>query len=200
MGLYDMEYMPGPLRQVDSSGLKWMLRKARSAKLFGFDEARYPKPFGNASIRLEGSGKIRFLISGKRGGRFPIEDDYLCLVEYDTAREVFASQGPIEPATEYLLHGTVYRLSPARAVLHSHSPEIWSAAGRLGMPCTGERIANKTPEMVKSIERLFQETDVRERGIFALPGHRDGVVAFGESPEKAWDITSSYLEKAKGKA
>jgi hypothetical protein len=46
--------------------------------------------------------------------------------------------------------------------------------------------------------RLFNETNVVEKGIFAMAGHEDGIVTFGESAETAAGVMEKYLKLAGG--
>jgi hypothetical protein len=39
--------------------------------------------------------------------------------------------------------------------------------------------------MATEVRRLFNDTDVRERKIFSMGGHEDGIVSFGTTVEEA---------------
>ncbi len=52
------------------------------------------------------------------------------------------------------------------------------------MPLAAE-VPYGTPEMAREVQRLFRETDVRARRIFAMAGHKDGIVAFGQDFREA---------------
>jgi ribulose-5-phosphate 4-epimerase/fuculose-1-phosphate aldolase len=108
------------------------------------------------------------------------------------------SRGPIQPSSESLTHAVVYAQDPAiRAVLHAHHKPIWLAAKRLGIPSTAADVAYGTPEMAAETARLFRETDVRQVGMYAMAGHKDGIVSFGETTEQAARVMEKYLELAK---
>lgn len=53
-----------------------------------------------------------------------------------------------------------------------------------------------TPEMAREVRRLFPHTAVRERMIFAMGGHEDGVVAFGHTSEQAGTVMLAILARA----
>jgi len=75
-----------------------------------------------------------------------------------------------------------------RAVLHVHSPEIWKAAASRNIPLTDASVEYGTPAMAQEVRRLFNESNVRQTGIFAMGGHEDGVVSFGPDVEQAGHI------------
>jgi len=89
-----------------------------------------------------------------------------------------------------MTHGTLYDIDEnIRFVFHVHSPEIWKNAERLDILKTRDDVEYGTSEMVKEVERLFRETDVREKNIFATGGHKDGIFSFGNDSR----ITGSVL-------
>ncbi|NJL58390.1 MAG: hypothetical protein HC887_00810 [Desulfobacteraceae bacterium] len=96
-----------------------------------------------------------------------------------------------------MTHGTIYALNDAvNGVIHAHCPEIWQHAKTLQIPITSEQAEYGTPEMASEIGRLFSETGVAEKGIFAMGGHEDGIVAFGKNLERAGLLLVRYLALA----
>lgn len=162
-------------------GILWKLG------LIGQDALRYGGcGFGNVSQR-QGSGR-RFLISGSQTGRLAQLDErhYALVSESDPVTNRVVAEGPVRPSSESMTHGVIYGLDASvNCVLHVHSPDIWNAASVLALPLTRPDVVYGTPEMAAEVSRLFCETGVRERGIFAMAGHRDGIVAFGATPEAA---------------
>ena len=53
-----------------------------------------------------------------------------------------------------------------------------------------------SPEMSAELGRLFAETDMGERGIFAMGGHEDGIITFGATAEAAGQVLLHYLAAA----
>ena len=194
---FRLVFRKGPLPKFNLEKLNWLRQNAREAGLIGDDPSRYPAPYGNASIRLESPGRIRFAVTGTKTSGLPeLTASHVSVIEYDPGRRLFTASGPCKPTSEYILHGTVYLLDPsAGAVLHSHCPALWNAASRLGIPSTRRGIDTKTAELAAEIERLFRETNVREKRIFSIPAHRDGIVSFGRTPREAWSVTSGFLER-----
>ena len=50
--------------------------------------------------------------------------------------------------------------------------------------------------MSVEVERLFREGEVKEKKIFSMAGHLDGIVTFGATAEEAGGVLMSYLAKA----
>jgi L-ribulose-5-phosphate 4-epimerase len=57
---------------------------------------------------------------------------------------------------------------------------LWRSLLERG-PATVSSVTYGTPEMAREVQRLFRETDLRSRKIFAMAGHRDGIIVFGEN-------------------
>ena len=173
--------------------------------LIGQDPARYEGyGFGNVSQRIGADdaahGKRCFIISGTQTGHLPKLDNthYTLVKTYDAASNSVSAAGPIKPSSESLTHGMIYDLGNAiRVVLHVHSPDIWLAADSLDIPVTDSAVPYGTPKMAAEVQRLFNETDVRERKIFSMGGHEDGVISFGTTAEEAGDILLHALDASR---
>jgi L-ribulose-5-phosphate 4-epimerase len=174
-------------------------------QLIGQDPTRYGGyGFGNISARLpslETTADQRiFAISGTQTGNLPhLGAEHYALVEacYPAENRIVAS-GPIRPSSESMTHGVLYELdADLRFVMHAHSPEIWLAASRLGLPITQADIPYGTPEMAQEVHRLFTATDCRQRGIFSMGGHEDGIVSFGPTADSAGTTLLDALRRAR---
>lgn len=161
--------------------------------LIGQDPVRYQGyGFGNISQRTgprdQPRGKRRFVISGTQTGHLEVLDNrhYACVTAYDAATNQVIAEGPVKPSSESMTHGVIYDLdSELRAVLHVHSPDIWNSATSQGIPATSAAVEYGTPEMSREVERLYSQSNVRNKGIFSMGGHEDGIVAFGRTVEEA---------------
>jgi L-ribulose-5-phosphate 4-epimerase len=155
--------------------------------LIGEDPRRYEGyGFGNVSQRHDTGNQ--FIISGSQTGHISkIEECHYALVTgFDPNSNRVIAQGPARPSSESMTHGVIYSLDKSvNCVLHVHSPDIWNEASKMNLPLTRSGVAYGTPEMAAEVCRLFRETEVAERGIFAMAGHQDGVVTFGATPEAA---------------
>lgn len=172
-------------------------------QLIGQDPARYDGyGFGNISQRI-GAGtspnQRPFLISGTQTGFL----DSLEPVHYAFVRECYPEQnlviadGPIKPSSESMTHGTLYALDDTiRFVIHVHSPDLWQNAAALEIPLTAADVAYGTPEMGAEVGRLFHENNVRQKGIFGMAGHEDGIVTFGHTAVDAGTVLFTTLTRA----
>jgi ribulose-5-phosphate 4-epimerase/fuculose-1-phosphate aldolase len=173
--------------------------------LIGQDPARYEGyGFGNVSQRIGTDdavpGKRSFVISGTQTGHLPELDNrhYTQITSYDASSNFVSAAGPIKPSSESLTHGMIYDLdNEIRIVLHVHSPDIWLAANRLGLPVTDSNVTYGTPAMAGEVQRLFTDTDVQEQKIFSMGGHEDGIVAFGTTAEEAGDLLIRTLHTSR---
>jgi ribulose-5-phosphate 4-epimerase/fuculose-1-phosphate aldolase len=169
--------------------------------LVGQDPERYGGyGFGNVSLRLAPFdapvNRRRFLISATQTGGLAALDDihYTVIDEYDPAKNRIVSTGALPPSSESLTHGMIYNMDDdIRAILHVHSPDIWKSAGEAGIPITDARVAYGTPEMAVEVARLFRQTNVRQSRLFAMGGHRDGMIAFGTTADEAGRVLIDAL-------
>ena len=49
--------------------------------------------------------------------------------------------------------------------------------------------------MAKEIQRLFRETDVKEKKILVMAGHKEGIISFGKDLDEAGKIMLNYLSE-----
>ncbi len=170
--------------------------------LIGEDPSRYGGAgFGNVSERIEpfDTGSRPFVVSGTQTGGLPdlTERHYAIVIDCDPARNLVVAQGPIMPSSESLTHGMLYCLdATVRFVFHVHSPEIWRKARALGIPVTRAAVAYGTPEMAEEVRRLFAQTSVGRQRIFAMDGHEDGIVSFGQTADEAGTVMLRTLVRA----
>jgi hypothetical protein len=171
----------------------------------GQDPARYGGAgYGNLSVRIpplgeSGRGRRRFLITGTQtGGRRALGLADCSVVErYDHEHNAVTSFGGTPPSSEAMTHGAIYDSAPsARAVFHVHSAELWQRARGLGLPLSRAEVPYGTPEMAREVERLFREAALAGHGIFAMAGHEDGVIAFGDGADAAGAILLRHWARA----
>ena len=197
---FELVYTAAEPADVDNfESLNNWRTKLHQLAMIGQDPNRYEGyGFGNVSQRITSSyqpgGARSFLVSGTQtGGQIRLGlSGYTTVENYDVENNRIVATGPVQPSSESLTHGTIYDMdNEIRVVLHVHSPGIWLAAKALGLPITDAQVAYGTPDMAKEIERLFNETDVRQQQIFSMGGHEDGIVAFGSSADGAGNILVS---------
>ncbi len=139
--------------------------------------------YGNLSVRV-GTG---FVITGTGTGAWPHLDaeQYTQVVASDERDNRVVSRGPVVPSSESMTHAVIYRLAPeVRAVAHVHHGELWRRAlGRV--PTTRAAVPYGTPAMAGEVARLLGDGGARVRGLLAMAGHEEGLVAFGSSMQQA---------------
>jgi len=169
--------------------------------LIGQDPARYGGyGFGNVSVRIAApeapAGECRFLVSGTQTAALEVlEPVHYCVVNaYDPESNRVIAGGPVKPSSESLTHAMIYdQDARIQSILHVHSTDIWGRAGDLGIAATATDVAYGTPDMAHEVQRLFRESEVSRTGIFAMGGHKDGIVTFGETPGAAGNILLTAL-------
>ncbi len=171
--------------------------------LIGQDRQKYGGAgYGNVSQRVgrdESRKRRRFVITGTQTGGLPElgPEHYTTVINYDYETNAVVVEGPLEASSESMTHGMVYDQSGLiRYVFHAHSPEIWKAAGKLGLPETREDVEYGTPQMAEEVRRIFVEADLDKIRIFSMAGHEDGIVSFGRTAQEAGSVMVEHLVRA----
>ena len=143
--------------------------------------------FGNLSIRFRGN---EFIISGTATGASPVlgPDGYCLISSFDLKQNHVVSTGPVQPSSESMTHGAVYRsCSGANCVIHIHSRAIFDGMIRDRYPATPENAAYGTPEIALAIGKCVHELG-KDEGRIVLLGHDEGVIAYSPSVEKTFSL------------
>ncbi len=167
--------------------------------LIGKDPDRYEGcSYGNVSQRLI-PGKNAFIICGSQTGGIPLLNGqhYVTVDSCDFNNNQIHAHGPIDPSSESLTHGIIYQSDPSiNFVLHVHSPEIWQLRRQLDIPCTNADAEYGSRAMVLEVQKLLGNDTTKNGHIFAMDGHKDGIVSFGATGEIAAGVLISFLNKA----
>lgn len=158
-------------------------QELRRRGLLGVDENGIG--FGNISQRDGASDS--FYITGTGTGSLPALDlpDYAKVIAWDLERNWLRCEGRAIASAESLTHAAVYAAAKeVRVVAHGHDSKRWRNLCERGV-ATSPDVAYGTPAMAREVERLFRETDVQAKKIFAMSGHVDGIVAFGRDFDEA---------------
>jgi L-ribulose-5-phosphate 4-epimerase len=175
----------------DISKLNEWRNKFYKLKLIGMYENGIG--YGNISSREEKG----FIISGtKTGGiEYLTKKHYTKVIDWSFSNNFLTSVGPIAASSESLTHAAVYEASPeTKAVIHIHSLEFWERL-KDKIPTTDEKVEYGTPEMAEEILKLFQKTDIKEKKILVMAGHKEGIISFGNNLDEAGNILLRYLSK-----
>ena len=201
---FDLRFSAAAPLAVDLGDLNRWRGILRRHGLIGQEPGRYGGyGFGNVSQRLApftaDCGNRVFVISGTQtAGLEQLDNRHYALVSgWDIGRNRVIASGPVKPSSESLTHAMIYDLDDTlRAVLHVHSPHIWNAAAELDIPITNSSAEYGTAAMAAEVRRLFEQTTVRQTGIFAMGGHEDGVVSFARDVEQAGQVLLNALNES----
>jgi ribulose-5-phosphate 4-epimerase/fuculose-1-phosphate aldolase len=101
------------------------------------------------------------------------------------------------PSSEAMTHAAVYKSdNNIKAVIHVHHLGMWKQLINK-IPTTDKNATYGTPEMAYEIERLFKETNVRNKNILVMGGHEEGIITFGKNLDEAGNIMLQYFNKLK---
>ena len=139
--------------------------------------------FGNVSQRSVGDN---FFISGSKTGSLELLDasHYAEVVDFDIDKNWVKCIGETIASSESMSHAVIYKNYPnIKAVFHVHNLALWESL-LWEIPTTPESAPYGSPEMANEILTLFKTTNVMERKLFAMAGHKEGLFAFGETVDK----------------
>ena len=159
-------------------GLNAARQELRRLGLLGVNESGIG--YGNVSLR-DGTTDS-FYITGSGTGVLQSLGwrDYAKVVAWDLERNWLRSEGRAIASAESLTHAAVYSMAgEVRVVVHGHDPRLWHNLCEQGV-ATSPAVPYGTAQMAREVQRLFGETDVRKQKLFAMAGHRDGILAFGQ--------------------
>ncbi len=143
--------------------------------------------------------KKKFFITGSQTGKIKeLTSKHYCIVtDCKIEKNLIYAKGSIKPSSESLTHGILYQTDDnLRCVIHVHSPDIWKNAKTLNILTTDKHAEYGTPEMAKKIKKLYEKTRKKGIKLFAMSGHEDGVLSFGESLDEAGFALIKCLIKA----
>lgn len=149
--------------------------------------------YGNISQRWNVKGQ--FIISGSATGRFQtLQPAHFTIVTYvDIAENTVWCEGPIIASSESMSHAVIYQNCPeVGGVIHVHHAALWRGLLHQ-VPTTAASAAYGSPEMADSIIELLENTDLRQRKIFVMAGHAEGIFTFGKDVAEAAQVLLQYL-------
>ena len=153
--------------------------------------------FGNISQRASvpaSASSPPFWITGTQTGKLPTltAADYALVTAFDPLQNTLSCQGLRKASSESLTHGVIYANQPGvGAIIHVHSPALWQKLLHQ-VPTTRLEVPYGTPEMAAEVARLFGDTPLMQQRIFAMAGHEDGIVTFGDSLSAAYRVLINW--------
>jgi L-ribulose-5-phosphate 4-epimerase len=157
--------------------------------------------YGNISQRISSpNSKLNersFIITGSQTGHLAdLNPNHYTKVHkyYPEKNIVIQSINRIDASSESMTHGTIYDCNDdIRFIFHTHSSDIWFKSKELEIPITCSNIEYGTPEMAEEVKRLFKQTNVIEKRIFSMGGHKEGIISFGKTADNAGKTLLNYL-------
>ncbi|MEL6634754.1 MAG: class II aldolase/adducin family protein [Bacteroidota bacterium] len=143
--------------------------------------------FGNISCR---SPQGVCWISGSQTGHIPhlLSKHIAWVSRVDISANELWCEGETKASSESLTHAAVYQLHPhIEAVIHVHHLGLWHQLQQTH-PTSSAEVPYGTPEMAGEVQRLYRETDLKERKLLAMGGHEEGIISFGTSMEEAYEV------------
>ncbi len=140
--------------------------------------------FGNISVRAEGG---TFVITGSATGQFASLglSHFARVSGYSFSGNSIVCKGLTKASAESLTHAAVYEaLSEVGAVVHVHCLWLWEKLLN-HYPTTSGEIEYGTPEMAEAVRALAAELGMSDEKIIIMGGHREGILAFGQTLEEA---------------
>jgi L-ribulose-5-phosphate 4-epimerase len=144
--------------------------------------------FGNLSVRDGKTGNFYITASGTGGKLELTAADCAKVVACDFKTNAVRFQGSSIPSSESLTHAGIYESdATAGAVIHCHDSKLWTALLNQA-PTTLETAEYGTPELAYEIRALFKNSDVQNRKVVVLAGHKSGIITFGKDLDEALAI------------
>lgn len=153
--------------------------------------------FGNLSIRHPAQPP-QFIITATQTGHLPklSPQHYTTVTAWDLAANQVHCQGPAQASSESLTHATLYQAAPEiQAIIHVHDYPLWAYLMDK-VPTTKRETPYGTPEMALEMERLLQESDLRQRKILVMAGHEEGIISFGADLAEAYAVLMAEANDA----
>ena len=174
--------------QLTETDIK-MLNECRTLlwqkKLIGIDESGVG--YGNISIR-HAIVPNSFIISGTQTGQHQTltTAQYALVTKWKIKNNSLFCIGNTRASSEALTHAIFYEYNTDyKAVIHIHNDYIWQKYLHK-LPTTPQNIAYGTPMMADSVRFLLSSKRVNlAQKVIIMGGHKDGILAFGESLQAA---------------
>ena len=147
--------------------------------------------FGNLSVRYN---KNQFIISGSATGNFKnlSKNNFALVKDFDISKNNIQCVGLTKASSESLSHAAIYNSnSEVNAVIHIHHKGMWNTYLN-DLPTTDKKAEFGTPEIAIELAKLANLPS----GIIIMGGHPEGIIAYGKTIEKAYNILIEYFNKS----
>lgn len=168
---------------VDLSQIIKVRNEVRQLSYIGADKEGVG--YGNVSVLC---GLKEFVISGTQTGALSIlsPDEFSIVTDYDIQHNSLSCTGVVKASSESLTHAALYDCSDEiKSVLHFHSMELWQKYQGI-LPTTSLEAEYGTVQMAEAVAEVGLSCIQSNQKIIVLGGHPEGLIAFGDSPEDAF--------------
>ncbi len=147
--------------------------------------------YGNVSKKWDN----KIIVTGSQTGGNAILNcsDYSIIHDYDILKNTLVYSGLRPPSSETITHIAIYEAKPnTKFVSHLHNNEIWNKLIINGAKTNGlseygtVEIALEAKEYVSGI--------TGNAGIFALSGHKDGVIAYSDGLKSIITLIHEHIK------
>lgn len=152
--------------------------------------------FGNLSKRLNPQSE-EFIITGTQTGKYSNLNgsQYTHIKKCNLKKMSLEASGPIAPSSESLTHFAIYSTCPqVNYIFHIHSNDLWKYMLENDFPKTSDDIEYGTQEMAAAASSCIQN---KSSGIFAMEGHEDGIIAFGNTAEATGRVILDIVKQSR---
>ncbi len=155
--------------------------------------------YGNISLKEHSNSKTFYVTATQTGHLSKLGTSLYTQVNgYDFKTFTLRSKGKEKPSSEALSHAMIYELDPAIcAVIHIHSKPLWLFLQQQGTLATTAPYGTRA--MTEEIAGLYPDSTPLSTPLFVMKGHEDGIIAFGETLQKAENsllaLLKDYLNK-----
>jgi ribulose-5-phosphate 4-epimerase/fuculose-1-phosphate aldolase len=150
--------------------------------------------YGNLSKRIEGD---EFVITGTQTGKLQklSAEHYTLVTKCNLERMSVEAIGKIKPSSESLTHFAIYNEIPnLKYIFHIHDKELWNFMLNNDYEKTPSDVEYGTQEMAKAVKACIQG---KSSGIFAMSGHEDGIIAYGQNASETGNQILNILKQSK---
>jgi len=159
----------------------------------------YPDGIGFGNISTRKPKSTSFFITGSSTGKHAelLPSHYALVNAYNFPENSLSCEGLMQASAESLTHAAVYEALPdVGAVVHVHCLWLWKKLLN-HKPTTSAEIEYGTPEMALAVNNLAKESGSHFEKIIIMGGHREGIIAFGETLEAATAEVTNIFNRYK---
>ncbi len=147
--------------------------------------------FGNVS-KKSSVGKVVVSCSKTGSIRDLSREHFACIEGYDISKNFVKYSGKLPASSEAMTHLAIYGANEkVNVVAHIHNERIWNLLISAGLKTNGNADYG-TVEIAMEAYNYVLESKL-SNGIFALAGHKDGIIIYAENFDKIIKLLNEYI-------